>query len=177
MALLRLLNPVLSPLARSPVQRATRARLARLYYHLTVLPGMEARIAEVTSKMCMTLLEGKRRLSIADLVLPWRPLYTLLERELFPKQRKTGMTTISDTLLDLAECAQRFFDPDEAEEMLREILPMMDGSNINVRARGERGEARARIDNRLPQSILATQSLLVHFLPISHPQAWLPASE
>jgi proteasome activator subunit 4 len=116
---------------------------------------MEARIAEVSAKMCMTLLEGKRRLSIADLVLPWRPLYTLLERELFPKQRKTGMTTISDTLLDLAEYAQRFYDPQEAEEMLREMLPMMDGSSIN--------------------SILATQSLLVHFLPISHPQAWLPA--
>lgn len=116
---------------------------------------MEARIAEVTAKMCMTLLDGKRRTSIADLVLPWRPLYTLLQRELFPKQRKTGMTTISDTLLDLAEYAQRFYDPLEAEEMLKEMLPMMDGSSIN--------------------SILATQSLLVHFLPISHPQAWLPA--
>ncbi|UZJ50775.1 hypothetical protein CBS101457_000095 [Exobasidium rhododendri] len=138
-----------------PVQRATRAKLARLYYHIAVLPGMEPRISEATAKMCMSLLEGKRRVSIADLVLPWRPLYTLLERELFPKQRKTGMTTISDTLLDLAEYAQRFYDPREAEEMLKEMLPMMDGSSIN--------------------SILATQSLLVHFLPISHPQSWLPA--
>lgn len=140
-----------------PVQRATRAKLARLYYHLTVLPGMEARIAEVTAKMCMTLLDGKRRSSIADLVLPWRPLYTLLERELFPKQRKTGMTTISDTLLDLAEYAQRFFDPREAEEMLKEMLPMMDGSSINVSC---------------IEFVDYTRSLLTFLTPYS--QSWLP---
>jgi len=118
---------------------------------------MEARIAEVTAKMCMTLLDGKRRSSIADLVLPWRPLYTLLERELFPKQRKTGMTTISDTLLDLAEYAQRFFDPREAEEMLKEMLPMMDGSSINVSC---------------IEFVDYTRSLLTFLTPYS--QSWLP---
>lgn len=87
-------------------------------------------------------------------MLPWKPLFALLEAELFPKQRRTAVAPIGECLLDLAEAAQRFFDPDDAEDMLAEFLPRMDGSNLN--------------------SVIATQALLVHFLPISHPQRWLP---
>lgn len=78
---------------------------------------------------------SKKRIDIRDLVLPWRPLYALLEKELFPKQRRTGLTNISETLLDLAEFAQRFFAPQETDEMLQTFLPRLDGSNLNVSAR------------------------------------------
>ncbi|PWN54156.1 hypothetical protein IE53DRAFT_24314 [Violaceomyces palustris] len=138
-----------------PIERRTRARLARLYYELAVLPGMDTRLIELAANMCMTLIESKKRITIKDLILPWRPLYNILEKELFPKQRRTGLTNISETLLDLAEFAQRFFPASEADEMLRTFLPKMDGSNLN--------------------SVIATQAFLVHFLPISHPQRWLPA--
>ncbi|PWZ00606.1 hypothetical protein BCV70DRAFT_199880 [Testicularia cyperi] len=138
-----------------PVLRKTRARLARLYYELAVLPGLDTRFVELSANMCMTLIENKKKCDIKDLVLPWKPLYSILEKELFPKQRRTGLTNISDTLLDLAETAQRFFPASEADEMLRTFLPKMDGSDLN--------------------SVIATQAFLVHFLPISHPQRWLPA--
>lgn len=104
--------------------------------------------------MAITLLEPKKRIDIRDLQLPWRPLYNILERELFPKQRKTGLTTISASLLNLAEFCQRFFPPHEASAMLATFLPRLNGSKLG--------------------SILATQSFLVHFLPLSHPQDWLP---
>ncbi|EPQ28803.1 uncharacterized protein PFL1_03606 [Pseudozyma flocculosa PF-1] len=138
-----------------PMLRQTRARLARLYYELAVLPGLETRLVQLASEVCMSLIENKRKLDIKDLVLPWRPLYNLLEKELFPKQRRTGLTNVSDFLLDLAETAQRFFAPSEADEMLQTFLPKLDGSSIN--------------------SVIASQAFLVHFLPISHPQRWLPA--
>ena len=138
-----------------PMLRQTRARLARFYYETAVLPGLEARIVQLAASMCMSLIEHKKYINIKDLVLPWKPLYNLLEKELFPKQRRTGLTNVSDTLLDLAEAAQRFFPPSEIDEMLRTFLPKMDGSNLN--------------------SVIATQAFLVHFLPLSHPQRWLPA--
>ncbi|KAJ1028660.1 hypothetical protein NDA16_001826 [Ustilago loliicola] len=137
-----------------PILRKTRARLARLYYELAVLPGLNTRCIELAANMCMTLIENKKKLDIKDLVLPWRPLYNILEKELFPKRRRTGLTNIADILLDLAETAQRFFPASEADDMLRTFLPKMDGSNLN--------------------SVIATQAFLVHFLPISHPQRWLP---
>lgn len=137
-----------------PILRKTRARLARLYYELAVLPGLNTRCIELAANMCMTLIENKKKCDIKDLVLPWRPLYNILEKELFPKRRRTGLTNIADVLLDLAETAQRFFPPSEADDMLQTFLPKMDGSNLN--------------------SVIATQAFLVHFLPISHPQRWLP---
>ncbi len=138
-----------------PILRKTRARLARLYYELAVLPGLNTRCVELAANMCITLIENKKKCDIKDLVLPWRPLYNILEKELFPKRRRTGLTNIADVLLDLAETAQRFFPASEADDMLRTVLPKMDGSNLN--------------------SVIATQAFLVHFLPISHPQRWLPA--
>lgn len=105
--------------------------------------------------MLLTLLADRRRLALPDLTLPWRPLYDLLTAQLFPKQRATGVTNLSNRLLDVAMVAQRFFSPADAEDMLEEILPHLDGSNIN--------------------SVIAVQAYLVHFLPISKPQRWLPA--
>ncbi|SNX83239.1 related to BLM10 - proteasome activator subunit [Melanopsichium pennsylvanicum] len=137
-----------------PIVRNTRARLARLYYELAVLPGLNTRCVELAANMCITLIENKKKLDIKDLTLPWRPLYNILEKELFPKRRRTGLTNIADVLLDLAETSQRFFPASETDEMLRTFLPKMDGSNLN--------------------SVIATQAFLVHFLPISHPQRWLP---
>ena len=137
------------------MRRDHRAALARLFYELAVLPGLEPRVVETASNMACTLLESRKRIDIRDLQLPWRPLHSLLERELFPKRRKTGLTTVSAGLLGLAEYAQRFYPPHEADSMLETMLPRFNG---------------ARLD-----SVLATQSFLVHFLPLSHPQSWLPA--
>lgn len=136
-----------------PIELTTLARLARVYYHLSVLPGVPTVVHQAVYT-CITLLGGRKKITIAHLVLPWRPLYNMLKRELFVKERKTNQTNISNSLLDLALSAQRLFDPEEADEMLREMLPNLDGSDID--------------------SMIATLSLLVHFLPTSHPQRWLP---
>lgn len=61
---------------------------------------------------------------------------------------------IATTLLNLVEFTQRFFPPHEIPAMLKTFLPRM-SSSIN--------------------SILATQAFCVHFLPLTHPQYYLPA--
>ncbi|PWN28316.1 hypothetical protein BDZ90DRAFT_250757 [Jaminaea rosea] len=138
-----------------PILRATRATLASLYYEMVFIPGLDVRLIELCANMAITLLEPRRKISIKDLTLPWRPLYDLLSHHLFPKARATGLTGLSNTLMDLAGIAQRFFPPSDADDMLEEMLPQLDGYAIN--------------------SILATQAYLVHFLPLSKPQRWLPA--
>lgn len=45
--------------------------------------------------MAMSLLESKKRIDISDIRLPWRPIFAILEKELFPKQRKTGLTYVA----------------------------------------------------------------------------------
>jgi proteasome activator subunit 4 len=41
----------------SPLERTTRARLARIYFHVAVLPGLETRIVELAANTCMALIE------------------------------------------------------------------------------------------------------------------------
>jgi proteasome activator subunit 4 len=81
-----------------PMKREIRAKLAKLYFELSVLPGMDARLVDIAANTCMALLESKKRIDISDLQLDWRPIYAILDKELFPKQRKTGLTYVKLTL-------------------------------------------------------------------------------
>lgn len=82
----------------------------------------------------------------------WEPMYKILDKEIFPKQRKTGHTAVFATLLSLTEYAARFFAPHHTSAMLATFLPKLDGTTLN--------------------SCLATQAFLCHFLPTSHPALW-----
>lgn len=99
-----------------------------------------------------------RNLNIHDIRIPWRPLYDALYNQLFPHPGKLQRyaTNLAPVYLNLAEMAQRFFHPGEVDEMLATIMPPFDPAMDNI---------------------LATQLFMVHFLPISHCQKWLPLSE
>ena len=99
-----------------------------------------------------------RTLSIWDFRIPWRPLYDALYEELFPHPSRLNRHSfnLAPTFLNVAETAQRFFHPADMDEMLEVMLPKFE-PNMD--------------------SILSTQAFLVHFLPISHPQRWLPLSK
>jgi proteasome activator subunit 4 len=64
------------------MQREVRSKLALLFYQLATLPGMEPRTVELAASNVMLLLESRKRIDIDDLILPWKPLYHLLEKEL-----------------------------------------------------------------------------------------------
>lgn len=134
--------------------RELRAKLARLLYELAVMPKLDTFLTDLAASCCIRLLRPKHEIDQRDLQLPWRALYEALEREVFHKQRKVSTTTISGILLDLADACQRFFAQEEAPAMLEAILPRMDGNDLN--------------------SVIATQALLVHFLPLASSDAWLP---
>ena len=76
---------------RYPVPVRIRAKLARLYYELCILPGIEPRLIRSWADMFSRLLAGKsdarRKLEPEDLQLPWKPLWRVLQRELWPRTR------------------------------------------------------------------------------------------
>lgn len=51
-------------------------------------------MVDIAANQTITLLEPKKRIDISDIQLPWRPIFAILEKELFPKQRKTGLTCV-----------------------------------------------------------------------------------
>lgn len=89
--ILKLLTIIYSWLQmRYPMATTTRAKLVRFYYELCLLPGIEVRIIRSWADMLYRILGSKsvkRKLEATDIQLPWKPLWEVLYKELFPKHR------------------------------------------------------------------------------------------
>jgi hypothetical protein len=85
---------------RYPMQKSTRAKLVRFYYELCVLPGIEPRVLRNWADMLSRLLANKPgikpKLDATDLTLPWKPLWRVLQKELWPKSTLDDSTYVSD---------------------------------------------------------------------------------
>ncbi|KAI0702440.1 ARM repeat-containing protein [Cytidiella melzeri] len=122
-------------LMRYPMPKTTRAKLARLYYELCVLPGLEPRVIRSWADMLSRLLSNKpdqrRKLESSDLQLPWKPVWRVLQRELWPKRRvHDALRNVVNVLLFVAETCRRYFAASDIPEMLSTFLPMVTQDNI-----------------------------------------------
>nr|ODN78210.1 proteasome activator subunit 4 [Cryptococcus depauperatus CBS 7841] len=137
-----------------PMKRQIKIKLIFLYYEIIFIPGISSSLIEDVANQFITLVSD-RSLTIYDLRIPWRPLFDALYEELFPHPNRLSRHSINlaPTLLNVAEESQRFFHPGDVDDILEAILP--------------------NLQNNM-DSILATQAFLVHFLPITHCQKWLP---
>ncbi|KAK5118800.1 hypothetical protein LTR62_000009 [Meristemomyces frigidus] len=105
-----------------------RISLVKLYYELSIAPGLEYSVAERFASMFMVLTKRKHYLRPGkDLTLDWRPLYKELKVFVLPSESSTQNTYSSKrnvrTLAKLCTFAQLFFDPKEIPAMLDEFLP------------------------------------------------------
>ena len=132
---------------RYPMQKSTRAKLVRLYYELCLLPGIEPRIRRNWADMVSRLLANKPgikpKLDASDLTLPWKPLWRVLQKELWPKSTLDDSTYVSDygiclslfinsfrrnlvnILLYLADKCKRYYSSQEIPVMLETFLPLL----------------------------------------------------
>lgn len=134
-----------------PIPKEKRVALVKLYYEVAVMPGMPANIMAVAAEALNYLTRSKAKLSIADLRLPWKPIYNLLSNELFLSRRKFEIKYVSFHLFIIfvlfnlmyhsqlpaymgyiIDSSRRFFHPATIDEMLETFLPMMNGTNLNV---------------------------------------------
>ena len=108
--------------------RKQRISLVKLYYELSLAPGVDYSVAERFASMFMTLTKRKHYLRPQkDLTLDWRPLYKEIKIFVMPSESSTQVTYSSKrnirTLTKLCTFAQLFFDPEEIPAMMEEFLP------------------------------------------------------
>ncbi|KAF7437108.1 hypothetical protein PC9H_003942 [Pleurotus ostreatus] len=137
-----------------PIPKERRIKLAKIFFHLSVTPGMPTQIVAVCADAFKTFTRSKNKLSIEDMRLPWMPIYTLLKEDLFLSRRQFEYTQLSWCLGYIAENSRRFFHPAAIEEMLSTFVPLINGTDLD--------------------SVLSAQYYLLTFLPVSHPQSYLP---
>ncbi|KAM5538277.1 hypothetical protein V8D89_008164 [Ganoderma adspersum] len=133
-----------------PIPKEKRVALIKIYYHVCTTPGMPNHIVAACSDGLQALSRSKKKLSIDDLRLPWQPVYKILSKDLFLTRRHQTSWYMGY----VAENVRRFFHPAAIDEMLSTFLPSMSCISLN--------------------SLLASQYYMLTFLPLSHPQSYLP---
>jgi len=108
--------------------RKQRISLVKLYYELSLAPGLEYGVSERFASMFMVLTKRKHYLRPGkDLLLDWRPLYKELKAFVLPTESSSQNTYSGKrnvrTLTKLCTFAQLFFDPRAIPAMLEEFLP------------------------------------------------------
>ncbi|KAI0275116.1 hypothetical protein BC834DRAFT_851157 [Gloeopeniophorella convolvens] len=144
-------------LMRYPMPVQIRAKLVRLYYELCLLPGIEPRVIRSWADMFSRLLAGKsdtrRKLEREDLELSWKPLWRVLQKELWVKARFNDPSrNVVNIFLYLAEKSKYYYPASEIAEMLETFIPLI-----------------------TQESYLTVIPVLTSFLPPTHIHLYLPA--
>ncbi|KAI0823074.1 ARM repeat-containing protein [Trametes gibbosa] len=123
---------------------------ARLEY----IVGRISVCAETKNWLVLTTWDDSRRkLDTTDLQLPWKPLWRVLQKELWPKKRMHDSSrNVVNILLFVAEQCRRYFPTTEISEMLSTFLPML-----------------------TKDTVLTIVPVLTSFLPPSHPSIYMPS--
>ncbi|KAL7285721.1 hypothetical protein ACG7TL_000826 [Trametes sanguinea] len=158
-----------------PIPKEKRIAIIKIYFNVCTTPGMPNHVVAACADGLQVLGRSRKKLSIEDMRLPWLPIYKILSKDLFLTRRQFEIRRVALPMPeDLSKCSpsapvysqtswymgyiadnvRRFFHPAAIDEMLSTFLPMMNGTNLN--------------------SILASQYYMLTFLPLSHPQSYLP---
>ncbi|KAJ7102239.1 hypothetical protein B0H15DRAFT_813790 [Mycena belliarum] len=137
-----------------PMPKDTRVRLAKIYWYMSTTPGMPNQVMATCADGFRTLTESTKKISIGDMRLPWRPVYDILSKELFLARRQFEYTQLPWVMGYIGANSRRFFHPAAANEMLSVFVPLFKGTDLD--------------------DVLAAQFMLLTFLPLSHPQTYLP---
>lgn len=137
-----------------PIPKEKRILLTKLYFEICVTPGMSTQVIAICAEGLSNLTRSKKKLSVEDMRLPWKPFYDILRKDLFLTRRQFECSQLSWYMGHIADTVRRFFHPAATNEMLATFVPGINGTNLD--------------------SILTSQYYLLTFLPLTHPQTYLP---
>lgn len=118
------------------LSRELRSRLVKLYYMLTLAPGMDRNASDRFESMFRFLLKRKRYLKPGqDLTLDWRPLWKQLKSIVLPhegaQQQSGGRKRSHKSIVAMCNYAPTYFDPRDRKPMLEEILTYFTTSDVS----------------------------------------------
>ncbi|KAI1822094.1 hypothetical protein F4861DRAFT_421266 [Xylaria intraflava] len=112
-----------------------RAKLARLYFHLALAPGLDSGAADRFSRMVVTLTRKKHFLKPQDdLILDWRPLWDEVKTIILPGESSPHQLSLRRGLKHIWKLclhSQSYFDPKQRYAMLEEVLPYFGTSDLS----------------------------------------------
>lgn len=81
-----------------PIPKKKRICLMKLYFHVATTPGMPTRVIAICADGLSNLTRSKKKLCIDDARLPWKPIYNILQKDLFLSRRQYEYRQVTLTL-------------------------------------------------------------------------------
>ena len=81
-----------------PIPKDRLIALAKLYFQLSVTPGLPTLIVATCADEFKLLTKSKTEITIDDMRLPWKPVYDILSQDLFLSRRQFEYTFVSIVL-------------------------------------------------------------------------------
>jgi proteasome activator subunit 4 len=136
-----------------PIPKDRLVALAKLYFQISLTPGLSTLIVATCADEFKELTESKHKITIEDMRLPWKPIYDILSQDLFLSRRQFEYRFVSSVLMlailfsmigfsnfshlswcmgYIAENSRKFFHPAAINEILSTFLPLFDGTKLDV---------------------------------------------
>ncbi|CAF9915935.1 MAG: hypothetical protein GOMPHAMPRED_000902 [Gomphillus americanus] len=118
-----------------PMPQSIRVNLVKLYYELSLAPGIDPSISEKFTAFFLVLTTRKHYIKPVDgLILDWRPIYKAIKTFVLPAESGLVQATIVKrnlrVLLKMCTPAQLYGDPTTIPEILEELLPYFNASFV-----------------------------------------------
>jgi proteasome activator subunit 4 len=84
-----------------PIPKDRLIALAKLYFQLSVTPGMPTPIIATCADGFKVLTKSKHKITIDDMRLPWKPVYDILSQDLFLSRRQFEYTLVSNVVITI----------------------------------------------------------------------------
>jgi proteasome activator subunit 4 len=132
-------------------------------------PSLVRSWADVLQRLVGDKASDRRKLESDDLELDWRPLWRVLQRELWVKKRNSGSgRNMVNLFLYVAEKCKRFYPASEIPAMLDCFMPFF---NREVRFSCL---SLSCTSFKIIQTMIAMLSVTVSFIPPSHSHLYFP---
>lgn len=100
-----------------------------IFFELTCAPNLDPQYVIAFGHVLIQLLKKRELLSRDDLVLPWRPLYDLVEFTFYSKYEVVGLKKhplkLEETVKHVVRVSRVYFSEESTQEMLDEWRPLM----------------------------------------------------
>ncbi|XP_067680549.1 proteasome activator complex subunit 4-like [Haliotis asinina] len=110
--------------------------LVHLVFDLMTIPNLELSLVQKYAGLLTTLLKKKELLTREDLVLPWRPLYDLVESVMYSQYEHHGLqlfpSNIENVLKSVVRYCRVYFSLESTAEMLEEWRPLICPFDVTV---------------------------------------------
>ncbi|CAH3144364.1 unnamed protein product [Porites evermanni] len=104
-------------------------KFVHIFFELTTAPNLDPQYVIAFGHVLILLLKKRELLSRSDLVLPWRPLYDLVDFTLYSKYEVSGLKKhplkLEETVKHVVRVSRVYFSEESTQEMLDEWRPLM----------------------------------------------------